>query len=840
MVSNVHVIKKFLWLVERIKELKEMAKIGQMFMRKGFVDALLVSTVVTLYFCVILPISTLLSNLDMFTYGAMDLLCDLGPRIVCCMAAVAIVLFASSFIFGRFLHVVALACVVAAIVEVGPLSIGLPELNGNLDGYRSTIRSVIDAQIIVAVIFFAAIGYRLLRPYVRIIAIAVLVYAGATLFDTKVKDTAPVPDGEMCVDALIPRQEVVQSAEYSKKGNVIVLIVDSISIDAARDSFAADDALRDRFSGFVNYIDNLGMHWYTTVAVPAIMTGRHYSHARELAVYGQAGFSKDSFIYDYITNNMPVYVNIAPSPRGYTNRRKDGQAVGVVRPINSRMDGILPWSIDQLCVFRLCPYFLKAEYVLSASKDNEGQQNDKKVNINVGKDSVLWPILANGAVNSVAARTLNVHHSRGGHPPIIYDANGNEIKCVKPGYEEYLGQCRYVFRLLGDYMDELRKKGVYDNSTIIITGDHGSIAKEGSKRDGPPQDAFPFLMVKPAKSTKSFHESNLPTSHSRIAPLVRALRENDLDEKSINDILRCENRMCRISTAGKMKEWTIKADGSVEARVYDDEEPTKDSLRPLVLNKRYDFNITTAGENYPDFVLENGSRNSSIGIHVKSNPQNEPMRLVVKTEFPGKKLSFVLNACSRRKNRIVASANGETKEFIGTEDKWKDLKIVFDDVKPDEDGFVAFAFDCSKTDQSFAIRNLVMARPVDEEDQLGRSENITIPALPKEYNWAKTAGAFLPGEAYKFNAEEVVVGVGEATAVDVVLYEATAKRFCMRKQFALENGRCEKVNWSFSVPNEQGKYWLLVYAGVAGKCQNVGVTWKNVVVNKLDGQNVNQ
>ena len=115
------------------------------------------------------------------------------------------------------------------------------------------------------------------------------------------------------------------------------------------------------------------------------------------------------------------------------------------------------------------------------------------------------------------------------------------------------------------------------------------------------------------------------------------------------------------------------------------------------------------------------------------------------------------------------------------------------------------------------------------------SSDIRLLAAQNKYNWDKASVKLLPDADYEFTADEAIVEAGETDAVETILYEAQSKRFCLRKKFAVENSRSGKIEWRFTVPSDAGEYWLLVYAGVAGRCEDIGVLWKNVAVN-LRGQ----
>ena len=102
--------------------------------------------------------------------------------------------------------------------------------------------------------------------------------------------------------------------------------------------------------------------------------------------------------------------------------------------------------------------------------------------------------------------------------------------------------------------------------------------------------------------------------------------------------------------------------------------------------------------------------------------------------------------------------------------------------------------------------------------------------VDSKYNWDRVAENMEPGREYRFSVGEVVVESGESSFVEAILYEAKDKRFCLRNKFPVSNGRCGRQEWCFAVPEKSGTYQLLVYAGVAGKTENIGVYYKNVNV----------
>jgi hypothetical protein len=86
------------------------------------------------------------------------------------------------------------------------------------------------------------------------------------------------------------------------------------------------------------------------------------------------------------------------------------------------------------------------------------------------------------------------------HLPFVFDAEGYDPPfdpLMTSPDEEYRQQIQYVDRLVGELMDELRRRGAYDETTIVVLADHG-YRFGGSERDAA---QIPFL-VKSAGQTR--------------------------------------------------------------------------------------------------------------------------------------------------------------------------------------------------------------------------------------------------------------------------------------------------------------------------------------------------
>lgn len=611
-------------------------------MKKRLLPSVAAGFAVALYFAIVLPVQTYLACVETPTFSLGDLLRELALYFGLAWIAVSAVLFALSYVplakttidaQGRRhkkislpFHVLALAVVIAAIMESGPLSIGLPQLNGDFAGYRSAARIWLDMLVLAAVIVAPLVCYRWLKRHVVWIALAVAIFTGVSLFDASGARPAEEVRDDLIIRGEIPRCDIAAGSAFSPSNNVMVLILDTVSSHAMAEVFRRDPEFKRHFPGFVNYTNNLGMHWTTAVALPGIMTGRYFENSADLATYGMAPFTRESFIKDYIDRDVPVYFNLGLWPLGWSNRISASQSSQEAsRPSQEVIDNTLDLRIGDLALFRIVPYGLKERFALSVVARAAGKTSGRESAAsrrNVFQDEILWPLLASRPVDSAYTSTLHVHHTFGAHPPFTHDEDGNIVNFAgrNPTFDDFVAHCKFALKKLAICFDAWQTNGVYDASTILVISDHGVESAWPETQPflhGIPSYGFPALMVKARGDRAPYAESSLPTSHARIAPLVRSLAAKALTREGIAETLHAEERFCRSNQGGVITDWIASGDWAVRKVARPDVQKDRSRLRKLELDKTYSFLITAPPENYPDFIAENGNRGSTSGISAR-------------------------------------------------------------------------------------------------------------------------------------------------------------------------------------------------------------------------------
>jgi phosphoglycerol transferase MdoB-like AlkP superfamily enzyme len=88
------------------------------------------------------------------------------------------------------------------------------------------------------------------------------------------------------------------------------------------------------------------------------------------------------------------------------------------------------------------------------------------------------------------------------HLPFVFDADGYDPPfdpLLTVPDDEYAQQVKYVDRLLGALMEELRRDGAYDGTTVVVLADHGY--RFGGRERDPLQ--IPFIVKEAGQQSRA-------------------------------------------------------------------------------------------------------------------------------------------------------------------------------------------------------------------------------------------------------------------------------------------------------------------------------------------------
>ncbi|MFT5141141.1 MAG: hypothetical protein ACI9H8_001960 [Lysobacterales bacterium] len=338
---------------------------------------------------------------------------------------------------------------------------------------------------------------------------------------------------------------------FSQNGNLIHLLPDGFQSDIAQQVLEEHPELASRFEGFTLFANHLGMFQGTAPSVPTILTGIPFDlneghdyqkviphvqakgYPRRLKA---AGYRLD---YALISNAY-----CAPDADSCVSRPfNDMKARGYYRHESESQETSLRILAD-LSLFRLTPMHLKEKIY----DDGHWFLSDNSLD---GSSPWPDPIIREWSEKMQVTDgppVFKYYHYIGTHIPPHWDADCNYQRSLERSRENYLEQTYCVLQGIAGLIEALKSAGIYDETAIIITGDHGCGIAPADELYGSQQtplnsglmgSARPAFMIKEKNNKQPLKFSRLPTSLMDIAPTALALSglvDSSLTGSSVFDL----------------------------------------------------------------------------------------------------------------------------------------------------------------------------------------------------------------------------------------------------------------------------------------------------------------
>ena len=282
------------------------------------------------------------------------------------------------------------------------------------------------------------------------------------------------------------------AVEFNPDNNVLVFVLDTLDVRVIRSTFETYPHLQEYLDGFTLYENNTAQHFGTIPSLVSMLTGHHmegpWIHAPEYkpAAWGQHGFI-DTLRDNGFRTNLYLCLISSFSDNEQIEHRADNMRVPDRVGMNFRS---LLSTTTRLSLGRLSPYMLKNTWLSDIAPDfgrhffyveveNEhavftpivGIHSDMRFHNFVSFHSEFT---ADSEESVFTFIFLNSAHANGSRD----DPGSNGFHFIEETGELLQGGTRTDvvranFETLNVFFQNMREIGVYDNTTIIITGDHG-------------------------------------------------------------------------------------------------------------------------------------------------------------------------------------------------------------------------------------------------------------------------------------------------------------------------------------------------------------------------------
>ena len=300
-----------------------------------------------------------------------------------------------------------------------------------------------------------------------------------------------------------------------KKNNVLLIVIDRFDAKFYDEVAAADPDYFHQFEDFTYYEDNISTYSRTYPAITSMLTGvtnefGPHDNAEDYfeAAYATSPLFKELKAADYTIN---LYTDDYYTYRDATVF--DGIAANVSGIQNYEIEH--PWYLTfrmlELSAYRYVPVMAKPHLSVSTDLFERYVAYETEYPPYEQEDSVLYDrIVRDGLVVSEDDNFFTLLHLWGPHSPYRIDENGD-----MPEEGTNRGATIGCMNLVLEYINELKEKGLYDDTTIVITGDH---AMPLSDYKAPSSPRLTALFVKRAGDKGAFRTSSAQVSQENLIP----------------------------------------------------------------------------------------------------------------------------------------------------------------------------------------------------------------------------------------------------------------------------------------------------------------------------------
>jgi len=299
------------------------------------------------------------------------------------------------------------------------------------------------------------------------------------------------------------------TTNLSSENNILVFVLDSLDVQVMRYTFELHPHLREHLDGFTLFENNVAEHFDTIPSMVAMATQQHIWPHIGGTEFREEAWSHHNFIDTLRENGFStnLYLDLTTTFERYELIRDRTDNLIRADEFNLNIRPFLSMT-TRLSLGRLSPYLLKNTWLsqigpsfgaafftmvvsdpVSAYIPIVGIESDIRFHNYLMQSEVTADNEQNVFImmhfNSAHAHgDINDPHSYGYH---FHEETGE----IRHGGSRW-DVTRASFEKLNLYFNMMREAGVFDNSTIIITADHG-------RRYGIPETVS--LFIKPQNST---------------------------------------------------------------------------------------------------------------------------------------------------------------------------------------------------------------------------------------------------------------------------------------------------------------------------------------------------
>ncbi len=398
-------------------------------------------------------------------------------------------------------------------------------LNGklsNMDGSEqiwSSQQRIINIIIWIFVCSLIIVIYsKLNKKLIKVICIAVVYLSLIQLFT--IGYLAFSMEKEENTD-ILTRENVF---ELSDKDNVIVFVLDWYDEQILDEILKDDPDFLEPLDGFTCYTNQTSRYGFTFMSIPYLLTDVKWEYGMTEYDYIEYSYANSTFLNDISNNGYSIGIYSDPQAvRNYSDVIFNYvKSRGGCRVFQTFL------GMTECSRYKMSPFVLKNHFHFS-SGDMTQMLKVNDYNMYDTNNYIFNKYLIDNGIelkDESATGAFRFYHLSGCH-----DLNTDEN--IEMNSSDIYSCGKGAIKIVFNYIEELKRLGIYDDSVIIITADHGQnlINDDEKKREDRKlirNTSNPILMVKGRDSRGSVIFSDAPVSHDDFfATIIEAVHGNN-------------------------------------------------------------------------------------------------------------------------------------------------------------------------------------------------------------------------------------------------------------------------------------------------------------------------
>ncbi len=302
--------------------------------------------------------------------------------------------------------------------------------------------------------------------------------------------------------------------EMSDDQNFIILLLDAVDGRNMTELLEEYPEYCDLFGDFTYYPNMMGAYSSTQMAIPYIFSGEWFEHEQPFDAYN-ANVYKQAEIFDTLEQagyKLGMYEAELPARDESIYRfenvlEEQGRISSYWEFLKSELKLVgvryAPLDLKKFCIF-------DTSYFGAMQAAPEGYEAYNWINYYFYRSMLDTP------VTHTDQKCFKFIHVEGGHVPFRYDENVD----IKED-ADYTDNLKASMTITREYLERLKKEGVYDNSAIIIMADHGYADTVVSNASLERQN--PIFFVKGVNEKHELQVNNAPVSFTDLQEAFQRL-----------------------------------------------------------------------------------------------------------------------------------------------------------------------------------------------------------------------------------------------------------------------------------------------------------------------------